>query len=92
MKNPSRCNFHILMAPTRDNAESAINKVKYKGEIASTECQFENLMINSEVFSKKTDARKYTKNEAPLPMKVNMQSAVNKLERFVFISFIFFNL
>jgi hypothetical protein len=64
-----------------ETAETAINKVKYKGEMASVECQFEYLMINPEACSKKTAARKYTINEAELPMNVAIHRALRKFVR-----------
>ncbi len=82
----------MRIAPVSEIAESAMNSVKYSGEIASSECVLEYLIINSDVFSKKTEARKKPINEIPLPIKDNMQSAVSKSERVVFISFIFFNI
>jgi hypothetical protein len=88
MKNPSRCNFHMRIAPISEIADRAISNVKYNGEIASTEFQFEYLIISSEVFVKKTDARKYPIKEAVLPMNVRVQSALKKTVRFVFTSFI----
>ena len=45
-------------------------------------------MINAEVFSKKTEARKYPTNEDVLPINVSMQSALRKSLRFVLTPFI----
>jgi hypothetical protein len=46
------------MAPISEPAERTIITVKYNGDISSTECQFEYLIISSDVFVKNTDAKK----------------------------------
>ena len=76
------------MAPISEIADSAISTVKYNGEIVSTELQFEYLIIISDVFSKKTDARKYAIKDTVLPMNVKIQSALKETVRFDLTSFI----
>ena len=66
----------MRIAPINDMADKAINKVKYKGEMVSTVCHDEYLIINSDDVSKKTEARKYPINPIELPKKVNMHRAL----------------
>ena len=80
------------MAPIREPAESAINKVKYSGEMASTVCQLEYSIISSVVFSKNNEARKYPKKPSPLPVNERIHKAVKKSGRIAFSFCIVFTL
>lgn len=70
------------MAPVNEMAKSAINMVKYIGEISSEECHEEYFIISFSVFSKRIAARKYPIKPIVLPIKVRIHNAERRGGRF----------